>query len=292
MKKVYIKFPKIGLGNLLLHWAKGYAFAKQNNLKLYKSSWWGVRLGPWLRREEHKRIYWGYFQEDSFFKKINLAFFRFKAKIIFDPVRINENADKNILYVFDKFHVDGDYFKEAKPYRDEIKKKVYEMLHPKLKKKMGQYATPIIGIHIRRGDFKIGSYITPTIFFVDIINRIRKECGQNLPVTVFTDASDEELTEVYNLSNVKKAEKKEDILDILLLGQSKICVLSVSSTFSFWGAFLNDNIVIHHPEEWHPLIRPSSINSNNFEGRLSPDVLEIPWLLRQNLSELSTNAIC
>ena len=283
--KVYVKFPKIGLGNLLLHWAKGFAFAKKYNLELYKSSWWAFRPGPWLRREKNKRVYWGYLKEDSFIQKISLFFFKLKAEKIYEPSE-KVNSGKNILYIFKKFHVDGDYFKEAKPYRDELKQEIYKMLEPRLKKKLEQFDPPEIGIHIRRGDFKLGSYITPNQFFIDVITRIRKECNRNLHVTVFTDAADNELQDIFSLPNVTRAESKADILDILLLSQSKICILSISSTFSLWAGFLSEGIVIKHPEEWHPDIRPEEVNIKYFEGKSVADNEELPQLLKDNLSEL------
>ena len=54
MQKVYIKFPKTGLGNMLLVWARGVAFAKLNNLSYGTSSWWGLRWGALIRREQKK----------------------------------------------------------------------------------------------------------------------------------------------------------------------------------------------------------------------------------------------
>jgi hypothetical protein len=284
-QKVFVKFPITGLGNLLLHWAKGYAFAKEHQLELYISAWWSFKPGPWIRGEKNKRLYWGYFKEEPLSKRIGLFFFKLGAKIIYEPTNIDAPKEK-VVYVFKKFHVEKDYFKEIKPHRDELKTTIYEMLTPAIKAKLLQYHPPVIGVHIRRGDFKLGSTITPNSFFINAINVIRKECKQELPVTIFTDGTDEELKDVFQLPNVKRAEPKPDILDILLLSQSKICILSISSTFSFWGAFLNDGVVIKSPHEWHPDIRPLSVNDKAFEGALPLNTEKLPNLLIENLLTL------
>ena len=61
--KVYVDFPKVGLGNMLLVWARAVVFCKLNNLDLTTSSWWGLRWGALLRRESKKRLYYQYLIE-------------------------------------------------------------------------------------------------------------------------------------------------------------------------------------------------------------------------------------
>jgi hypothetical protein len=159
------------------------------------------------------------------------------------------------------------------------------MLHPALHKQLEMYEAPVIGVHIRRGDFKKGSTITPESFFVDSIQRLRRFCGQELPVTVFSDADPGELMDLFALPCVKPAEPKADILDILLLSRSKICILSIGSTFSYWGAFLNDGIVLKHPGEWHPEIRPAEVNQIYYEGKIDLSV-DMDAQLKTNLLQL------
>jgi hypothetical protein len=58
---VFVKFPKFGLGNLLLMWANGFLFAHLNDLRFFTSPWWSINLGSWFRKEKNKRFYFGYF---------------------------------------------------------------------------------------------------------------------------------------------------------------------------------------------------------------------------------------
>ena len=61
--KVFVQFPRTGLGNMMLIWARGVVLSKANNIPLICSLWYGIRLGPILRNEPKKRFYWGYFKE-------------------------------------------------------------------------------------------------------------------------------------------------------------------------------------------------------------------------------------
>ena len=107
-------------------------------------------------------------------------------------------------------------------------------------------------------------------FFIESIQIIRATCGAILPVTVFTDADNHEIDELLALPDVRINSAKADILDMLLLSRSKVCLLSISSTFSFWGGFLSDGIVLKHPDEWHPPLRPNMNNKFSYEGKFDP----------------------
>jgi hypothetical protein len=76
-----------------------------------------------------------------------------------------------------------------------------------------------------------------------------------LPVTIFTDANSKEIEDLLKLPNVSLASSNPDIVDILLLADSKYLLTSVSSTFSYWAAFLSEGIVIKPPKEWQAPLR-------------------------------------
>src|SRR6202008_751210 len=90
---------------------------------------------------------------------------------------------------------------------------------------------------------------------------IREYANEELSVTVFTDALPEEIAAVVALPNVVIAENKPDIIDILLLSQSKIMMLSSTSTFGYWAAFLSDAVVLRHQSDWLTTIRTAKEGS-------------------------------
>jgi hypothetical protein len=283
-QKVYASFPDTGLGNKLLIWAKAFVFAQKHRLEFFCAPWWGIHVGSWIRNEKQKRLYLGYFKEDSWMKRIRLLFFQRRAQVIDEPATLVDTAV--VLYRFKTVVTSADYFECIKPYRQEVKEALYGMLQPALRQELESMVAPVIGVHIRRGDFKFGSTLTPLSFFIDSIRAIRHAHGRELPVTVFTDAYADELSELLALPAVSISAAKADIVDILLLSRSKICVLSISSTFSFWGGFLSEGIVLLHPDEWHPTLRPGNVNALHYEGRFNPAIEMEPALLQQ-IKEIS-----
>jgi hypothetical protein len=267
--KVYVDLPNTGLGNKMLVWAKGLCFAQKHGLHLSCSKWWSFQLGAWYRQELKKRVYFDYFNEDSFLKRLQFYFIRLSTKNIHYPKKLLL-SNSSVIYVFHQVVTSSDYFEDLKPFREYIKSSMLELLNPILLQKLEKLNPPIIGLHIRRGDFKLGSTITPESYFIDSVIAIRKLLGRDLSVEVFTDAFPEEISGLLSLPNTYLSTPKEDIVDLLLLSRSKICILSIGSTFSFWAATLSDGVVLRHPDEWHPLIRPSDVNESYYEANFDP----------------------
>lgn len=253
MAIVYVQFPKTGLGNLLLIWARARVFSKIHDLPLVTSSWWGIRWGAWLRREQKKRVYWGYFNETSYCERLKAAIYLKTSKVIAEPPLTKTpsfKTQKKILFLFRDVVTSSDLFDGLREQRDFLKEEILQLLKPELKNKLDHYPAPVISVHIRRGDFKIANPITPLSFFIDAVRQIRKSVGAEWPVTVFTDAESYEITDMLNEPGVVLAAPKPDILDILLMSKSKAIVLSQSSTFSYWSAFLSEAIIIMNDNDW------------------------------------------
>lgn len=268
-QKVYALLPDTGLGNRMLVWAKAYAFAKKYHLELLTSSWWGLHWGAWFRNEKYKRVYFGYFKKAPFITHVKFILFRLNALHIPEPDHILMTT-KNVVYVFHEIVTSSDYFETIKPFRDDIRLAIHHSLHSRLLRELDTCKHPAIGIHIRRGDFKLGSTLTPESFFISSILAIRKVVGMDLPVEIFTDAFPEEIPFLLSLPNVHLTKPKPDILDLLLLSRCKISILSIGSTFSFWGGFLSNGILLRHPDEWHPPIRPNAFNEFHYESNFDP----------------------
>lgn len=258
MAKVYVKMPKTGLGNMLLVWANAIVFAKINGLEMITSSWWGFRWGAILRREKKKRLYKSYFNETPFYKR---AWFKAKllqGTVIKDPeITIIPKDEKKLdqIFFFEKAIRVSDLFGSIRNHHEFIEQQLFALLTSKRKEELKKYPVPVIGVHIRRGDFKMGNYITPLSYFIHVIKVIRECTGQSLPVTIFSDADKSELHDILQLSNITIAEDKADILDILLMSKSRFLILSKDSTFSYWAAFLSKALVIIHYEDWQNQIK-------------------------------------
>ncbi len=263
MAKVYIRFPGTGLGNMLLVWAKGVVFARLNNLPYTTTSWWGLHWGALLRREKKSRLYFGYFTETPFWKRLAIKAYCTFADIETDPVvevvAASGSNDKKI-YLFNKALTGPDVFGSIRNHSAMVTQELFNTMTPKMTSKLLEFQTPVIGVHIRRGDFKLGNQTTPLEYFIKGINVVRDSLGQHFPVTIFTDAHEEELTALLCMPHIHIAEDKPDILDIILLSRSKIMILSQSSTFGYWAAFLSDATVIRPVNDWQPFIKNNCMN--------------------------------
>lgn len=270
--RVYVDFPKVGLGNLLLVWARGKVFSHMNGLPLVTSAWWGFRWGTWIRRERKKRLYWGYFRESPISQRVATEIRKRMLRVEREPaIQKTTLPLKSTLYCFHEIAPHADLFKDIRLYRDYIKKELINMLKPSLLQRWQILEAPEIGVHIRRGDFVLANPVTPLHFFSNCIQFIRKETCKNLRVTVYSDAGPNELKMILEQENVFLAGKKPDILDLLELSKSRIIITSQSSTFSYWAAFLSDAIVIKPEGDWQNNLRPKEINERLFEGKISFD---------------------
>lgn len=266
---------------MLLLWARALVFARQNNFKLIITPWWGFRWGALLRKERKKRIYWKYFKETGILQLFQFNILKVFKVIIQEP-KI-EIIDKNSIpinsvFEFNKVMTDYDLFGALRPHQQLINKELMDLLHPSKKLQFLNQKVPVIGVHIRRGDFKLGSTLTELDFFIKAIVLVRKELGEDTPVTIFTDADEHEIKEVLQLPHIKIAEKNADIVDILLLSKSKVLILSAGSTFSYWAAFLSNAFVIKSSIDWLKLIKYDNVETG---------YREIEWnIMDDNSSEV------
>lgn len=269
---------------MLLVWAKGCVFAHLNQLPLVTSSWWGFRWGTIKRNEKKKRFYWGYFNESSLIARsltcINILFY----EVIREPPvkQVEQGTGNKKVFLFNSVITNQDLFGEIRPYRQLVKDKLYGMLTPLLQHELNNYPVTEIAVHIRRGDFKMGNPVTPESFFIDCIKQVRSVCGKEWEVTVFTDAENDEIQNVLALTGVSLAKPKPDILDILLMSKSKVIVLSQSSTFSYWAAFLSNAVVLKPANDWQNEIRSQEINAVTPEIRWIPGDQDCIQLLKRS----------
>lgn len=275
---------------MLLLWARGVVFAKLNNLPYQTSSWWGLHWGALVRRERKNRLYIGYFNETTLWKQLQMKLcVKKNIEKNNPPVEIIKSIKNNQkkYYVFDKVLIDNDVFGAIRDHRNIIVAELNRILTTKMKMKLAQYNTPLIGIHIRRGDFKLGNQTTSLEYFITGIKTIRATAGKCIKVTVFTDADEHELRELMLLPEITLAENKPDILDILLLSRSKVIMLSKSSTFGYWAAFLSDAIIVRPVNDWQQVIRYNSADSGYEEIKWQENDDSLTKILKNKIATIS-----
>jgi hypothetical protein len=303
---VFARLPRGGLGNKLLVWACALIFAKINNLPLYVSGWAEIKIGPYIRLERTKRKYWRYVKDEFEIKIYQKLLFLFLYKIQSQSkienlnYIYNENKNKNILYLFHVVPSWTDYFEGIRNYNEFIREAFNNILIDKYQKEFKKNNFPVIGVHIRRSDFRelkenerLGDNCNvriPINYFVEVISKIREIAGKNLHVTIFTDGYEQDVKEVLALPQVSMSLNNSDILDLINLSRSLCLVTSLGSTFSYWAAYIGNGLIINHPADTTKIrmsIDKESQNEFQFDPKATLDPLLISRI--KNISRLNVN---
>ncbi|MCB0429368.1 MAG: alpha-1,2-fucosyltransferase [Flavobacteriales bacterium] len=296
---VFAKLPRAGLGNKLLVWARAYAFACRHNLPLYTFNWTTLHLGPWLRREKHKRYYRTYFKDPEGANRNRFLWARLAGKLIPEPdMETPVDAVQKQVFVFSRVLYWQHAFDGLKPYREQIRQYMGKhLVADSILMQLANAPTPVVAVHIRMGDFRRipegesmqGNHNarTPLSYFSQMIHAIRSVAGSDLPVTLFSDGYDDELKEILQIPDVQRATPMSDIAELLLMSRSKVIVPSASSTFSLWAGFLSDAILFQHPDHYLRSIRPEASNEKHWEGAVGTDPAQWPEQLTRQLRSIS-----
>jgi len=244
-----------GLGNILFPWASALVYAKKHNCQRIQTTWKNLKIGTFLRKERDKRMYFDLFTgRDGIggFKKFFLLNFNNKVK---------------------RFSGMNDLFSPFKNEQAFVKQELLKIINPYHLDKANKFNANSIGIHIRMGDFEnpeneqtlrdgAWNYRLPMKWYLNIIKKLREQT--NLPIYIFSDAKDDDLKELLQLENCKRAYFGSAISDMMALSKCKVLVSS-ASTFSMWASFLGQMPTIWFPGQMrHKLITALDI----FEGEI------------------------
>lgn len=298
---VAAQLPRTGLGNMLLVWARAVLFAHINSLPVVAPIWGKIAIGPYLRGERDKRYYGNLFFNKDYVSKFNYFLASLKKKQLhYNPViskmELSNLEVKEIdchLFIFNQLPHWSDFFIDLKEYQAIVKDKLLASIRPSVLEVISHRPTPQIGMHIRMGDFrvlkpeddftKLGGVRTPFNWFIRVIDAIRGIAGYDVPVTIFSDGYDYELSELLKLPQVSRASPASALSDMLTLSRSKLLVASSGSTFSYWASYLGQCPTIWHPAHFHAGVFPRDLSQNVFEGGFDPESMPIADLLTRNI---------
>jgi len=171
---------------------------------------------------------------------------------------------------------------------NEVLKEIYNITKPKYWPT--NLPKSFIAIHIRRGDFPEMSneinqiyFKIPIEWYIDALNQIRNQIGNNFPVVIFSDGTDEEIKPILSLQKVIRSPYPESISDMLAISKA-IVIITSKSTYSLFGAFLGQV-----PSLWY--IGKNDIYKSSYMPAELKSSLEIEWMPNQILPDDFINTI-
>jgi len=256
----YARVRALGLGNLLFPWARAVVATDKYGLTPIWPTWFQPRVGPFLRREKDKRLYFDLFSRPSYYvggiRKLRLlrAAERIsEATINDDPAALATTGERNRIVEFSGM---GGYFQSILTDHDLVRRELINMTRPHHKRSLAFDFSGSVSVHVRMGEFTVPSDASvlktgaenlrhPMSWYAEQVTRIRRACGRDITAYVFSDGTDEELAELLALPNTRRMFFGSSLGDLLALSRAEVLVAS-GSTFSMWASYLGRMPVIWH----------------------------------------------
>jgi len=239
--------PGPGLGNLMFPFARSIIGSHGEDNILISPTWTQLKIGPFLRREKDKRIYFKEFLGRNLLEWKNW----FRAKFL---PKVDESRLASDLTQYDNYVVHyegmGNYFRDIYDGRDLIKAWI-----DRNAKKDGEISQVYnIACHVRLGDFrseedlesKSGHVVRQSWdWYRNSINEAVKLSNVPHPkIYLFTDESHDTVVEQLDLPyELIKDPSRNAITALINMSRANIIVTS-RSTFSQWAAFMSEGLAI------------------------------------------------
>ncbi|BAJ75221.1 dihydroorotase [Microbacterium testaceum StLB037] len=228
---------RAGLGNELFPVLRAADIAAKESRVVLWPAWFQLKIGPILRRERDKRMYWTLFRTPDLISLLRLIW----AKARGVP---HDGASSNHRYVtvqgmkgyFDGVNISGPEFRDlllARARRGVLSSPPRE---------------PYIAFHVRLGDFsRVGASesgvsknntSSPIEWFVARA-RAARDAHPGVRLFVCSDGDDAELAPLLDEHGVYRSTGRNALDDMVFMSHS-VGIVGSRSTFSAWGAFLGD----------------------------------------------------
>lgn len=216
---VFFRFGGPGLANCLLTAARAYVLSRDLGCAMLRPTWERIGLGQWLRREKDKRFYVSLFRQGRFL----------------------DNARKFIIIKWLKERVCfvsglGNFFGDLVCRYDEVKEWFYSVIDPTAIKNVPEDMHYSVAIHVRLGDYP-AHFLTDMRWYKNVLSDLISKVPKGTDIQLFSDGSDEELSELLQFPGVRRVFYGNALADIVAISRCGF-IIGSDSTFSGWGAFL------------------------------------------------------
>ena len=289
---VSTRFPRgTGLGNRLFLWARARVFCQEQGLPLVAPRWWRPALGHLLRGTVSPERFAGQIALAGLFQAGpgDLPWHWRLGPLL--AGRTIHGQDGWAAWASGA--PDGDGWQDPFPWQGQargrgrslvlldrplysfdglnahgplLRRELCAITRPRHLQRARAVPLAPIGINIRCGrDFRpppaagaSAEWIgwlqqTPLAWFIETLEAVRAMVGEPVPALVVSDGSEQQLGPLLALPAVQLLRPTNAIVDLLVLGRTRLLLGSGSSSFSAWAAFLGQQTAITAPG--HPLSR-------------------------------------
>jgi len=245
------RFGGAGLANHLFPIYRAFQNSKEGGGEFLFPPLVQLKIGPFIRREHDKRIYFNLFNQGALNELM-------KLKVLFSSNKCDEfnyeslNQEKDGVIIYSGIN---DYFKS---FNNEFREDFVNMLKSRSKNKVRLFAElslikkDDICVHIRKGDFPVvGSTKAPyrqisDDWYLKVINYLIKDYPDK-NIRIFTDDVNSLSNEMLSIKNVT-VDVSYNAWHALLKMSAHGLIVASASTFSIWSAFIGDQDVISNGE--------------------------------------------
>lgn len=268
----FIRFGGAGLANCLFVACRAYSYSKKYHAEMIRPTWEKVSLGPFLRHEKDKRFYGGLFNDSgiSGFKKLRLICSKTYLETEIDGFEKDGNGVLKVAGLA-RYFQELDHKDSVEYLSSVINESIYESLR-------GEDFDKTVAVHIRLGDYPEARR-TPLSWYKKQIDQVLS-VNHKLRISVFSDGSDAELSEILSCPNTRRVFYGNALADILAISKSRLVVAS-DSTFSAWGAFIGHIPTLFYKRHFPPVFDPTG-NKEYILG----DAMGLPDSIKSTIAHL------
>jgi hypothetical protein len=251
-----VRVSGLGLGNLLIPWARSLVAARRHGLRAIWPTWCQLRIGPVLRGEQDKKHYCGLFRATPSyvrgFAKLRLLTLapRRSESVLASP---GDGPEPATVIVFEGM---AGRFAPILGEHQLVRQELLAITRPEHGAAAAWQPGPSVSVHVRLGDFATPGDTAPleegTVnlripieWYRDRAEEIRAAMRTQCPVYVFSDGTDAELGPLLDLPGARRAAFGSSVADLWALSRSYVLVAS-GSTFSMWASYLGRMPVVWH----------------------------------------------
>jgi Glycosyl transferase family 11 len=246
----FVRVSGCGLGNCFYTYFHAVVMADRHRAAIIAPPWFSLKLGPLLRGERSKRLYWRMFKphadEIRGLSKLLALLRSYRKRVI---VKVGGVSAPEIVPGALNFVVSSRFtFLGLHDHRASIRKRLLATINDPVPVNHCWGGGDYIAVHIRLGDFTEvpdhtlttaakDSVRIPMSWYVNLMRALRNRFPDKR-VLIFSDGDDSALRPLLDLG-AQPYRSGSDMTDLLAMSGASILVGS-NSTYSRWAAFLGN----------------------------------------------------